>query len=299
MNIIEFEDICLKIGSSEILSNVTFDVQKGDVFCLVGNNGAGKSSLIRILLGLTTSYTGKVRISINSDLCKSRERIGSVIDSLQVNTHISAERYLHDICRMHGIPAESCGEILDKVGLAGVGRKHIVHFSLGMKRRLMIACALVGRPDILVLDEPFNGIDPKGMAELRLLLYDLSKEGITIFLTSHNIPELIKLATKFGVMNNGHFVDIVAQNSQDAAMYKTVIGTDAPRQLIAAVKKECPGVYAFPAEADAVYVFGGIEKSAFSQIMDMAGLQERIFYTDDRPMNMEELLLWKMNVRPD
>mgnify|MGYP000854808025 CR=1 FL=1 len=71
-----------------------------------------------------------------------------------------------------------------------------------MKRRLMIAGALVGRPDILVLDEPFNGIDPKGMAELRLLLYELSKEGITIFLTSHNIPELIKLATKFGVMNS-------------------------------------------------------------------------------------------------
>ena len=92
MNIIEFEDICLKIGSSEILSNVTFDVQKGDIFCLVGNNGAGKSSLICILLGLTTSYTGKERISLSSDLCKSRERIGSVIDSLKVNTHTSVQK---------------------------------------------------------------------------------------------------------------------------------------------------------------------------------------------------------------
>ena len=299
MNIIEFEDICLKIGSSEILSNVTFDVQKGDIFCLVGNNGAGKSSLIRILLGLTTSYTGKVRISLSSDLCKSRERIGSVIDSLKVNTHISAERYLHDICRIHGIPTGSCSEILDKVGLADVGRKHIVHYSLGMKRRLMIAGALVGRPDILVLDEPFNGIDPKGMAELRLLLYELSKEGITIFLSSHNIPELIKLATKVGVMNSGHFVDIVTQNLQGVSVHKTVIGTDAPKQLISALKKNFPDVYAFPAEADAVYVLGGVDMTGLSKIIDSADLHGRIFYTDDRPMNMEELLLWKMNVRPD
>ena len=100
-------------------------------------------------------------------------------------------------------------------------------------------------------------------------------------------------------MNSGHFVDIVTQNLQGVSVHKTVIGTDAPKQLISALKKKFPDVYAFPAEADAVYVLGGVDMTGLSKIIDSADLHGRIFYTDDRPMNMEELLLWKMNVRPD
>lgn len=169
MKCIDIHNISLKIGTTQILDNLSFSICSGTIHALIGDNGVGKTSFLRIILGLTPSYDGEIMINNSIKLESYRHHMGAVIDSIVPDMKSTCSRYLHNVCYMLGTDdAAFEGNLLEKVGLQREGKKIIGRFSLGMKRRLMIACALASKPQFLVLDEPFNGIDPKGMNEIIL-----------------------------------------------------------------------------------------------------------------------------------
>lgn len=294
MKAIEIENLQYKIGNARILKNVSFEVNKGEIYGLIGHNGAGKTTLLRTLLGLATHYQGNIKLFESSNLSGERVKIGAVMDCLGVDEKLSAKKYLHRVCYMLGDAGEAHEkELLEKVGLGDVGKKPINKFSLGMKRRLLIACALAGKPELLILDEPFNGIDPQGMGELRLLLQRLVSEGITILITSHIIPELIKLSTRFGVMHEGEFIaDFTQEQLADASVKKTVFKTKNPLGLIEGVKQMWPHLFCVSDAVGEVSVLGKASEKEWTEICSSVSFENVNFNV---PAGEEDILLWKMN----
>jgi ABC-2 type transport system ATP-binding protein len=209
-------DVSKKYGSLFALNHVNMEIRRGDIYGFVGENGAGKTTLIRILSGLAYKTAGEITLfgSINeSQLVKERQRIGFIVEAPAIYPDLSAEENL-EICRLQrGIPGKSClADTLKIVQLNDTGTKKAKHFSLGMKQRLGLAMSLLGNPELLVLDEPTNGLDPVGIRELRELLRKLNREhGITILISSHILGELYQLATCYGFIHCGKLLEQITQ----------------------------------------------------------------------------------------
>ena len=187
-------------------------VPKDSVYGLIGRNGAGKTTLMRLLTGVQRESGGSYSlfgVDKNSpEIKKERRRIGAMIESPSIFLDLSAEENLKMQYRILGLPSfSSIPEILDLVGLSDTGKKKVSSFSFGMKERLGIAMALAGHPDILILDEPINGLDPEAIVEMRELIIRLNKEmHMTIIVSSHILDELSKVATYYGFLDNGVMV---------------------------------------------------------------------------------------------
>ncbi len=295
-NAVELKNVSLKLGKNVILNNVSFCVPQGEIFGLVGHNGAGKTSLLKIMLGMIVSYTGSLIFFNDTDLEKQRAKIGSVMDAFETEKQISALKYVARLAYMIGKNDKSYVErILHKVGIDNTGNKPIGNFSLGMKRRLDIACGIINSPEILILDEPFNGIDPKGMNEIRILLQQLSIEGTTIFITSHNIPELMKFATIFGVISKGEVSDVISSSELHTYEQYKYVAEIENRSAFAKKTEQLSSriMYNFNSPSE-INVFGTTEKEILDQLDKM---QEFIKGTPRKVrMNDEEVLLWKMGI---
>ena len=187
-------------------------VPKDSVYGLIGRNGAGKTTLMRLLTGVQRESGGSYSlfgVDKNSpEIKKERRRIGAMIESPSIFLDLSAEENLKMQYRILGLPSfSSIPEILDLVGLSDTGKKKVSSFSFGMKERLGIAMALAGHPDILILDEPINGLDPEAIVEMRELIIRLNREmHMTIIVSSHILDELSKVATYYGFLDNGVMV---------------------------------------------------------------------------------------------
>lgn len=295
-NAIELKNVSLKLGKNIILDNVTFHVPQGEIFGLVGHNGAGKTSLLKIMLGMIVSYTGSIMFFNDTDLEKQRAKIGSVMDMLETEKRISASSYIAKLAYMIGENDNSYAKkLLHKVGLDNTGNKLIGNFSLGMKRRLDIACGIINSPEILILDEPFNGIDPKGMNEIRILLQQLSLEGTTIFVTSHNIPELMKFATIFGVISKGKVSDVISSSKLHTyEQYKYVAEIENQSAFVKKAEQLSSHItYNFNSPSE-INIFGTTEKEVLDQLDK---IQEFIKGNPRKElMTEEEVLLWKMGI---
>ena len=181
-------------------------VPKGSIFGLIGRNGAGKTTFMKMILGFANKTSGTILIngkSSESDLWKERGHIGSIIEVPAFYNEMSAYANAMYYAKLHGKGRKEVKEVLEKVDLYKVRNRHVKAFSLGMRQKLGIACALLGDPDILMLDEPTNGLDPVAIAEIRELLESLNKEGVTIFISSHILPEMEKIATDYAFMLDG------------------------------------------------------------------------------------------------
>lgn len=217
-----------KYGKANALEELEIHIPKGSVYGLVGRNGAGKTTLIRIICGLQEQTGGEYTIygvpSGEAGISAVRRRIGAVIETPAVYPDMTAEENLRQQDMLHGLPSyESIPDILKLVGLYDTGRKKARNFSLGMKQRLGIAIALVGNPDFIVLDEPINGLDPKGIVEIRELILKLNRErGITVLISSHILGELSKLATHYGFIEKGHLLKEMSAAELEAACRKCV-----------------------------------------------------------------------------
>ena len=200
MNVTVFEaiNITKKYRNTLALNQVSMSVMQGDIYGFIGENGAGKTTMIRLLTGLAEPTTGKIALfgESNKKLAKQRERIGCIIESPSLYLDMTAYENLEVQRLQRGIPGKGCiDNALALVGLKDTGKKKAKDFSLGMRQRLALAIALLGNPEFLVLDEPINGLDPTGIIELRNLLKRLNKErGITILISSHILTELHQLA---------------------------------------------------------------------------------------------------------
>ena len=208
------ETNCLrkKYKHHEALKGVYMHVPKDSVYGLIGRNGAGKTTLMRLLTGVQRESGGSYSlfgVDKNSpEIKKERRRIGAMIESPSIFLDLSAEENLKMQYRILGLPSfSSIPEILDLVGLSDTGKKKVSSFSFGMKERLGIAMALAGHPDILILDEPINGLDPEAIVEMRELIMRLNREmHMTIIVSSHILDELSKVATYYGFLDDGVMV---------------------------------------------------------------------------------------------
>lgn len=202
---IKASGVCKGYGKKQVLHDVDFTINKGDIYGLVGKNGAGKTTIMRILTGLQIPHKGTIEYGFDK---KRLGSVGALVELPSIYANKSAEenikyQYINLGLKIDG----SVQELLKLVGLDNTGNKTAGKFSLGMRQRLGIAMAMVGDPDVLILDEPINGLDPQGIIGVRDLLLKLNHDkNMTIIISSHILSELSKLATRFAFIDGGKIV---------------------------------------------------------------------------------------------
>ena len=214
-------------GQHHAANAVSLHVKKGDVYGLIGRNGAGKTTILKMICGLSCPTSGSVTFlgKTGAELSGEMSKIGSLIESPGLFPKMSAYQNLKIKCIICGKNDDDyINSLLKQVGLENVGKKPTQSFSLGMKQRLGIALALVGDPEFIVLDEPINGLDPQGIAEMRDIIYKLSKErGMTVIVSSHILEELEKVADSFGIINEGKLIDEFTAKELETRCSKYII----------------------------------------------------------------------------
>ncbi|RTQ53326.1 ATP-binding cassette domain-containing protein [Hymenobacter gummosus] len=205
--LVETHDLTFGFGPRRVLQQLGLQVPAGSIYGFLGPNGAGKSTTLRLLLGLLPAPAGSVRL-FGHDLSRHRlgllARVGALIEMPSLYEHLSGRDNLEATRRLRGLPAARTAAVLATVGLAADAHRPVREYSLGMRQRLGLALALLPDPELLILDEPTNGLDPQGMADMRELLLALQQEhGKTILLSSHLIGEIERVATHVGVVQQG------------------------------------------------------------------------------------------------
>ncbi|MBQ7264556.1 MAG: ABC transporter ATP-binding protein [Firmicutes bacterium] len=226
--ILEINELSYSVGNKEILKNISLTISEGDIFSLIGYNGAGKSSLIKLILGVDKFGKGTIKLFGLENDSNARKKMGSVFFPLKTPPFKTGREYLYEQVLLSGeknkkIIREKIEETTVKTGSNGYLDKFISTYSDGMKKRLMLATALVGDPEFLILDEPFNGIDPEGMVQFRNIIFDLNKMGITFLITSHIINELLKFSKNFGVISKGEIREVFSKQELDNTTIKKTI----------------------------------------------------------------------------
>lgn len=212
-SIIKLENIDKHYGKHEVLKGVNLEIKKGQIYGLVGKNGAGKSTIFKVILGLSDYTSGNLHVGAENDTIEEgRSKIGFLIGN-NYFPYADAKYNLEYYARLKGITDKGeIGRVLKLVGLEGVKTK-VKGYSLGMRQRLGIANAMLGNPEVLILDEPTNGLDPQGIADIRKLVQNLNEEyGTTVIISSHILGELQNTAHEFAILNNGQIVRVLTQD---------------------------------------------------------------------------------------
>jgi len=206
-NYIETNHLDFSFGKLKVLNDLSINVSQESIYGFLGPNGAGKSTTIRALLGLYKTKENHVKIfgkSINNENLSILKRIGALVESPTLYDHLSGFDNLEITRKLRGIPQNRTSEALKTVNLLQDARRPVKHYSMGMKQRLGLALTIISEPDLLILDEPTNGLDPHGIIEIRELLLFLKKEkGTTIFISSHILSEIERIASHVGIINKG------------------------------------------------------------------------------------------------
>jgi len=211
-DVISVNSLTKNYDGTNVVNNVAFNVAKGDIYAIVGKNGAGKTTIMKMLIGLIPKSSGEISLFGKSDkenLEHNRGKIGAMIETPAFYPYLTASDNLNYYRLQMGIKDKCCiKSVLKTVGLENTENKKFKNFSLGMKQRLGLALALLGEPEVLILDEPINGLDPEGIIEIREILKNLNVEkGVTIFISSHILSELSLFAKKFAFIENGNIID--------------------------------------------------------------------------------------------
>ena len=207
-------------GAKTVLKDVSFHVEKGKIYGFIGENGAGKTTTIRAITGLTSVKEGAIELFGASDrkgLEDARRKMGCLVERPILSLNKTAYYNLKTQQLLFGQSDDArINKVLERVGLGGVANKKVKDFSLGMKQRLGIAMALINSPELLILDEPVNGLDPMGMVDVRELLRSLCKEdGITILISSHILTELYQLVTDYIIISHGQILETISKEELD------------------------------------------------------------------------------------
>ncbi|MGL4760559.1 MAG: ABC transporter ATP-binding protein [Sarcina sp.] len=215
--VIKTTNLTKAFKNKEVLSNVGINVKKGEIYGLLGSNGAGKTTLMRMITGLVKSTGGDIEVfgkHMDSNSYETLKRIGAIIEYPAFYEKLTARENLEIHCEYMGYHnTEEIEKVLKLVKLSGNNTQSVKEFSLGMKQRLGIARAVVTKPELLILDEPINGLDPEGIKEIRNLLKLLSKEyGITILISSHILSEIELIADTIGVLAKGKLLKEIAMS---------------------------------------------------------------------------------------
>ncbi|MFT4428903.1 ATP-binding cassette domain-containing protein [Bacillus velezensis] len=206
------KDVSKTINHTPIVQSITFDVRKGEIFGLLGPNGSGKTTIFRMIVQLIKKTEGAIsfRGRPDSDFEYFMRHIGVIIEGPDMYPNMTALQNLKYFTRLRStsLKTDDLMNTLAKVGLEQAARKKVKHFSLGMKQRLGLAYSLLHNPGLLILDEPMNGLDPKGMKELRTILSDLAKQGVSILLSSHLLSEMEEICDRVAYIKKGRILGI-------------------------------------------------------------------------------------------
>lgn len=208
--IVQTENLSKSFGKEQAVSNINLKIRKGEIYGFLGPNGAGKTTTIRMLLGLMKPSSGTIKM-FQKDLTKERinilSKVGSLVENPSYYPHLTAYENLEALRKILGVPKSRIDEVLEIVRLKDAADKKVKGFSLGMKQRLGIAASLLHNPELLILDEPTNGLDPSGIIEIRNLIKRLPSEyGMTIIISSHLLSEIDQMATQVGIVTKGKMI---------------------------------------------------------------------------------------------
>lgn len=275
--------------------NVALRIREGEVYGFIGRNGAGKSTTLKMLGGLAYPTQGEIRLfgRLVSDPAV-RRRLGVLIEAAGLYPHMTARQNAVMKARCMGLTDESSVDaVLEVTGLTDAGRKKVKHFSMGMKQRLGVALALLGNPDLLLLDEPINGLDPEGIREIRQLIGKLHEEGKTILISSHILGELSKIATNYGIIKDGEMIEQLTREELEEKCqdYFQIEVRDVGRAL-ALIEGTFPGVQAEVSDSGSVRMFGAVDGAAVNQML----VENRIavYASGFHHMDLEEYFLDRM-----
>lgn len=231
-NILTLSNVTKSYRNNKVINNVSFSVPKGEVIGLVGPNGAGKTTLMRIIMGLITKFEGEVRFDIEKQPLQQShvKRIGGLIEYPSFYPYMSGMDNLIYFAEISGgFDRDNVSSVVHLLGIEGFVHKKVKRYSLGMKQRLGIAQALVNNPKLLILDEPTNGLDPEGVAEIREILEKVSKErGISILISSHILSEIEAVCDKVLFLKKGtvvDYIDLKAEKQTDREILEFIIET--------------------------------------------------------------------------
>ena len=212
MSVLKVSNLCKKIGKKEILKNVSFELDKGEILAFIGPNGAGKTTTIKCILGLQKIDSGSVLINdydIKKDFVNAIKKVGAIVESPDVYLYLTGyENLKMQASYYKDIKEEELTRVIKLVGLQNRINDKVSKYSLGMRQRLGIAISLLNFPNLLILDEPTNGLDPEGIKELRELLQNLAQSGVAILISSHNLSELESFCNKVCIISKGQILAV-------------------------------------------------------------------------------------------
>ena len=257
--VIETEGLTKVYGGKRAVDSVEMHVKRGDVYGLIGRNGAGKTTLMKLILGLARPVEGKIRLFGSENVNEGRKRIGSLIEAPGLYKSCSAYENMKRFSYLYGADEKKIAGLLDFVGLGNVGKKKAGQFSLGMKQRLGIAIALIGDPDVLILDEPINGLDPTGIMEIRNLFTELANKGVTLVISSHILGELEKVVSVYGIIKDGRLVEEITVDELESRCAKFIkLKTNDNAGALSILEKEG---FTCEIKGDALQVFTDADNS--------------------------------------
>lgn len=297
MNVIETNGLSKAFGSKMAVDQFDMHVGQGDIYGFVGRNGAGKSTVMRMLAGLVAPTDGEVReFGMQPREASASRRIGALIESPGLYGSMSATDNLMMKALALGLadPKDKVRDLLDLTGLGSVGSKATKNFSMGMKQRLGLALALLGSPDLLLLDEPLNGLDPEGAREILRLIMRLNDErGITVVVSSHVLEQLGKMATRYGVIREGRMVREMsaAEVDQECSDFLQLEAAN-PTLALAVLQERFAGLRFQSMPDGAIRVFGGADAGAVGAALNEQGIAVRGLYAHRR--DLEEFFVEMM-----
>lgn len=295
--VLKVENLSKSFGKHKAVDSFSMEVKRGHICGLIGPNGAGKTTIMKMLAGLAAQDSGEMSFfgeRVNLD--KQRRRMSFMIEAPIIDTSMTAVENMNYVRYVRGVADESrIKSTLEFAGIANTGKKSVKNFSLGMKQRLGIAMSILPEPEIMVLDEPVNGLDPEGIVEVRNLLRKLAEEqGVTVIISSHLLAELSELCTDFILINHGKMIEsFSAEELQIKCRNRICIKTDDINKT-AAVLEEKLGLKEYKAvHGDELHVFELLDKpEILSKAITDSGLVITKFIEEGE--NLEEYYLSKV-----
>lgn len=253
-------------GRQKAVDHIDIHIKKGAIYGFIGRNGAGKTTTLKMISGLARPTDGEIIMFgyRGGGLKNIRSRVSCLIEAPGVYGNLSAYDNLKIKCKLFGIQEKSyIPEILEMVGLNHVGKKKVKHYSLGMKQRLGIGLTLVGDPDLLLLDEPINGLDPQGIVEVRDTILRLNEErNMTILVSSHILEELSKIATHYGIIHNGSLLqEMTKEELMKRCSERIEICLDEPKRAVPVLDEMGFTNYQI-VDKESIHIFERLEESA-------------------------------------
>lgn len=291
------EAVCLTkmYQKKAAVNRLDMSVREGEIYGFIGKNGAGKSTTMKMLCGLARPAEGEIRLFGKpvSDPAV-RRRMGVLIEAPGLYPNMTARQNAVMKARCMGLADErSVDEALLLAGLADTGKKKVKHFSMGMKQRLGVALAMLGNPDLLILDEPINGLDPEGIRELRRLMLRLHETGKTILISSHILGELSKISTVYGIIKDGQMIEqITSEALEEKCMDYFQIEADDVSRALVLIGEAFPKVRAEVADSRLVRVYGLSEGAGLIRLL--VEKQVQVYASGFHHMDLEEYFISRM-----